>query len=166
MSLLKEFREFAVKGNVIDLAVGVIIGAAFGKIVTSLVEDIVMPLLAMLVGNLDFSNLFIVLGTVPAGTTLSLPELKKAGVPLLAYGSFITVALNFLIVSAAIFVMVRQVNRLKRLAEQPQAEAVPSAPTAPMAEPEPTPAVIEDTEQVRLLREIRDSLKRTNPAAP
>lgn len=166
MSLLKEFREFAVKGNVIDLAVGVIIGAAFGKIVTSLVEDIVMPLLAMLVGNLDFSNLFIVLGSVPAGTPMSLPDLKKAGVPLLAYGSFITVALNFLIVSAAIFVMVRQVNRIKRLAEQPQAEAVPSAPPAPVANQEPTPAVFEDTEQVRLLREIRDSLKRTNAATP
>jgi large conductance mechanosensitive channel len=158
MSLLKEFREFAVKGNVIDLAVGVIIGAAFGKIVTSLVEDIVMPLLAMLVGNLDFSNLFIVLGAVPAGTPLSLPELKKAGVPLLAYGSFITVALNFLIVSAAIFVMVRQVNRLKRLAEQAPAE--PAAPPLGVTPPEPVAPAPEAIEQVRLLREIRDSLQR------
>lgn len=156
MSLLQEFREFAVKGNVVDLAVGVIIGAAFGKIVTSLVEDLMMPLVAMLVGNLDFSNLFLVLGSVPDGTAHTLVDLRKAGVPLLAYGNFITVALNFLIVSAAIFVMVRQINRLKRMAE--------AAPTPIPAAPEPAlpaePAIAQTPETVQLLRDIRDSLKR------
>ena len=142
MSLLKEFREFAVKGNVIDLAVGVIIGAAFGKIVTSLVEDIVMPLLAMLVGNLDFSNLFIVLGNVPPGTGTTLDALKKAGVPVFAYGNFLTVAVNFVILAFIIFMMIKQINRLKREA--------PAAPAAPAAPPE----------DIVLLREIRDSLKK------
>ena len=94
MSMLKEFREFAIKGNVIDLAVGVIIGGAFGKIVGSVVEDLIMPLVGKLVGNLDFSNLFIALGDAPTGTALTLAELKKAGVPVLAYGNFITVAVR------------------------------------------------------------------------
>lgn len=158
MSVLQEFREFAVKGNVIDLAVGVIIGAAFGKIVTSVVEDLVMPLLAMLVGNLDFTNLFLVLGTVPEGTARNLADLRKAGVPLLAYGNFVTVALNFLIVSAAIFVLVRQINRLKRMAE-PAAVTPTLAPAEAAPAPAPAKAEIE-TEQIRLLREIRDSLRR------
>ena len=142
MGMLKEFREFAIKGNVIDLAVGVIIGGAFGKIVGSVVEDLIMPLVGKLVGNLDFSNLFIVLGDPPVGTALTLAELKKAGVPVFAYGNFITVALNFLILAFAIFLMVKQINRLKR------AEAAPTP-----AAPPPTP------EDIVLLREIRDSLK-------
>ena len=142
MSMLKEFREFAIKGNVIDLAVGVIIGGAFGKIVGSVVDDLIMPVVGKLVGNMDFSNLFLVLGDVPAGTALTLAELKKAGVPVFAYGNFITVALNFLILAFAIFLMVKQINRLKR-----------SEPAPATAAPPPTP------EDVLLLREIRDSLK-------
>lgn len=142
MSMLKEFREFAIKGNVIDLAVGVIIGGAFGKIVGSVVDDLIMPVVGKLVGNMDFSNLFLVLGDVPAGTALTLAELKKAGVPVFAYGNFITVALNFLILAFAIFLMVKQINRLKR-----------SEPAPAPAAPPPTP------EDVLLLREIRDSLK-------
>ena len=143
MGMLQEFKEFAVKGNVIDLAVGVIIGGAFGKIVGSLVEDVIMPVVGRLVGNLDFSNLFIVLGHVPDGTGTTLAELKKAGVPVLAYGNFITVALNFLILAFAIFLMVKQINRLKR-----------TEPEAAPAEPPPVP------EDITLLREIRDSLKK------
>ena len=142
MSMLKEFREFAVKGNVIDLAVGVIIGGAFGKIVDSVVADLIMPVVGLVFGKLDFSNLFIVLGTVPEGTARTLDALKKAGVPVFAYGSFITVAVNFLILAFIIFIMIKQVNRLKR-----------EAPAAPAAEPV-TP------EDIQLLREIRDSLKR------
>jgi large conductance mechanosensitive channel len=142
MSMLKEFREFAIKGNVIDLAVGVIIGGAFGKIVGSVVDDLIMPVVGKLVGNMDFSNLFLALGDVPAGTALTLAELRKAGVPVFAYGNFITVALNFLILAFAIFLMVKQINRLKR-----------SEPAPAPAAPPPTP------EDVLLLREIRDSLK-------
>jgi large conductance mechanosensitive channel len=142
MSIVQEFKQFAIKGNVIDLAVGVIIGGAFGKIVGSLVDDVIMPVVGSVIGNLDFSNLFVVLGTVPEGTVRTLADLKKAGVPVLAYGSFITVALNFLILAFIIFMMVKQINRLKRAEE--------AAP----AEPAPTP------EDIVLLREIRDSLKR------
>ncbi|HEX5805966.1 MAG TPA: large conductance mechanosensitive channel protein MscL [Macromonas sp.] len=141
MGMIQEFKQFAMKGNVVDLAIGVIIGGAFGKIVSSLVDDVIMPLVGKLVGNLDFSNLFIVLSDVPAGTAMTLAELKKAGVPVLAYGNFITIALNFLILAFVIFMMVKQINRLKR--EEP----------APVAEPAPTP------EDIVLLREIRDSLK-------
>jgi large conductance mechanosensitive channel len=146
MKLLQEFREFAVKGNVVDLAVGVIIGAAFGKIVDSLVGDVVMPIIGRIVGKLDFSNLFIVLGDVPAGTALTLDALKKAGVPVLAWGNFITVAMNFVILAFVIFLMVKQVNRLRRGLESPPAAAA-------AAEIAPPP------EDVLLLREIRDSLK-------
>ncbi len=142
MGMMQEFKEFAVKGNVIDLAVGVIIGGAFGKIVGSLVDDVIMPLVGRVVGSLDFSNLFVVLGTVPPGTAQTLAELKKAGVPVLAYGNFITVAVNFLILAFIIFMMVKQINRLKR-----------SAPPAPEAAPV-TP------EDILLLREIRDNLKK------
>ena len=142
MSMLKEFREFAVKGNVIDLAVGVIIGGAFGKIVDSVVADLIMPLVGMVFGKLDFSSLFVVLGSVPPGTAMTLDALKKAGVPVFAYGNFITVAVNFLILAFIIFMMVKQINRLKR-----------EAP----AEAAPEPATPED---IVLLREIRDSLKR------
>lgn len=141
MGMLHEFKQFAVKGNVVDLAVGVIIGAAFGKIVDSLVGDIVMPLIGMVIGKLDFSSLFLVLGSVPQGTAMTLDALKKAGVPVLAWGQFLTVALNFVILAFVIFLMVKQINRLKR--EQPAAEPAPAAPP----------------EDVVLLREIRDSLR-------
>ena len=142
MGMVQEFKEFAVKGNVVDLAVGVIIGGAFGKIVDSVVGDLIMPVIGAIVGKLDFSNLFIVLGAVPAGTANTLAELKKAGVPVFAYGSFITVGVNFAILAFIIFLMVKQINRLKR-----------EAPAAPA--PEPVTA-----EDVLLLREIRDSLKK------
>ena len=145
MSFLKEFREFAVKGNVVDLAVGVIIGGAFGKIVDSVVADLIMPIVGLVFGKLDFSNLYLVLGQIPAGTANTLDALRKAGVPVLAYGSFITVAVNFIILAFIIFVMIKQINRLKR--EEPAAPAPAAAPT-------PTP------EDIVLLREIRDSLKK------
>ena len=142
MGMLQEFREFAVKGNVIDLAVGVIIGGAFGKIVDSVVSDLIMPVVGLVFGKLDFSNLFIVLGTAPEGTAMTLDALRKAGVPVLAYGSFLTVAVNFIILAFIIFIMIKQINRLKREA--------PAEPAAPEATPE----------DIQLLREIRDSLKR------
>ena len=142
MGLMQEFKEFAVKGNVIDLAVGVIIGGAFGKIVDSVVGDLIMPVVGAIFGKLDFSSLFVVLGNVPAGTVMTLDALKKAGVPVLAYGNFITVAVNFVILAFIIFLMVKQINRLKR-----------EAPAAPAA-----PAVA--AEDVLLLREIRGSLRR------
>ena len=141
MSILSEFKEFAVKGNVIDLAVGVIIGAAFGKIVDSLVADIIMPIVGLVFGRLDFSNLFVVLGTAPPGVANTLADLKKAGVPVLAYGNFITIAVNFVILAFIIFMMVKQINKLRRTEE--------AAPAAAPATPE----------DVELLREIRDSLK-------
>jgi large conductance mechanosensitive channel len=139
MSFVSEFREFAVKGNVMDLAVGVIIGGAFGKIVDSVVNDLVMPVVGRLLGGLDFNNYFIPLS---GQTATTLVEAKKAGA-VFAYGSFVTVALNFVILAFIIFLMVKQMNRLRR-------EAAPAAePPAP-----PTP------EDVLLLREIRDALKR------
>jgi large conductance mechanosensitive channel len=140
MSFMSEFREFAMKGNVVDLAVGVIIGGAFGKIVDSVVNDLIMPIVGRVVGKVDFSNLYLVLSEVPPGVSNSLAELKKAGVPVFAYGNFITIALNFIILAFIIFVMIKQMNRLKR-------EAPPSAPAAP-------------PEDITLLREIRDALKR------
>lgn len=141
MGMMQEFREFAIKGNVMDLAVGVIIGGAFGKIVDSVVNDLIMPVVGLIFGKLDFSNLFVILGTVPDGIPRTLDALRKAGVPVFAYGNFITVAVNFLILAFIIFIMVKQINRLKR-----------EAPAAPAAPP-PTP------EDVVLLREIRDSLR-------
>ena len=126
MSFMSEFREFAVKGNVVDLAVGVIIGGAFGKIVDSLVADVIMPIVGLIFGKLDFSNLYIVLGTAPAGVANTLADLKKAGVPVLAYGNFITVAVNFVILAFVIFVMVKQINRL-RSAQPPAAPPTPPA---------------------------------------
>ena len=142
MGMVQEFKEFAIKGNAMDLAVGVIIGAAFSKIVDSIVSDLIMPLVGLVFGKLDFSNLFVVLGSVPPDTAMTLAELKKAGVPVFAYGSFITVAVNFVILAFIIFMMVRQINRLKR--------AEPPAPVAVVVTPE----------DIVLLREIRDSLKR------
>ena len=142
MSIVQEFREFAIKGNVIDLAVGVIIGGAFGKIVESVVADLIMPVIGGIVGNLDFSSLFIVLGKNP-NALATLTELRKAGIPVLAYGNFFTVAVNFLILAFIIFVMVKQINRLKRA----------PAPATAAAEPAPPP------EDIVLLREIRDALR-------
>lgn len=143
MGIITEFKAFAVKGNVIDLAVGVIIGAAFGKIVGSLVNDILMPVLSSLIGDLDFSQLFIALRAVPEGVPMVLADLQKAGVPVLAYGNFISTAIHFLILAFVIFLMVRQINRLKR-----QEVAAPSAPPSP-------------PEEVLLLREIRDQLAKS-----
>ena len=142
MGMMKEFKEFAVKGNVMDLAVGVIIGAAFGKIVDSVVGDLIMPVVGAVFGKLDFSSLFVVLGNVPAGMLMNLEALKKAGVPVLAYGNFITVAVNFAILAFIIFLMVKQINRMKSEA------------------PAPAPAPAATPEDVMLLREIRDSLKK------
>ena len=121
MGMMSEFKEFAVKGNVMDLAVGVIIGGAFGKIVDSVVADLIMPLVGAVFGKLDFSSLFVVLGNVPAGTATNLDALKKAGVPVFAYGNFITVAVNFIILAFIIFMMVKQMNRLRK--EAPPAPA-------------------------------------------
>ena len=140
MSFFSEFKEFAVKGNVIDLAVGVIIGGAFGKIVDSLVGDVIMPVVSKIFGGLDFSNYFLPLA---GQTATTLAEAKKEGA-VLAYGSFITVSLNFMILAFVIFLMIKQINRLKR-----SSEPAP-APTAPAPIPE----------DIQLLREIRDSLKR------
>ena len=145
MSMMSEFREFALKGNVIDLAVGVIIGGAFGRIVDSLVKDLVMPIVGAIFGGLDFSNYFIVLSSkVPDGVPRTYEALTKAGVPLFAYGNFITVLLNFLILAFIIFQMVRLFNRAQRMVVAEK----PAAPPAPPAE------------EVVLLREIRDTLRR------
>src|SRR5215203_3545813 len=125
MSMLSDFRDFAVKGNVMDLAVGVIIGAAFGKIVESLVKDVIMPVIGRIVGGLDFSNWFIMLGSPPAGYSgpLTYEALTKAGVPLLAYGNFLTILINFIILAFVIFLLVKQMNKLRR--QQPAAPAPP-----------------------------------------
>jgi large conductance mechanosensitive channel len=139
---MKEFRAFAVKGNVIDLAVGVIIGGAFGKIVDSLVNDIVMPLISTLLGGrIDFTNLFIVLGSVPDNVPRTFDALKKAGIPIFAYGNFITISINFILLAFVIFQMVKIVNKIRLQDEEPK-------PT------QPTP------EDILLLREIRDSLNK------
>ncbi|MBB1162543.1 large conductance mechanosensitive channel protein MscL [Aquariibacter albus] len=140
MSVIDEFKQFAIKGNVIDLAVGVIIGGAFGKIVDSMVGDIIMPLVSQLFGGLDFSSYYLALAGQAPG--LPLAEARKAGA-VFAYGNFITVSLNFLILAFVIFMMVKQINRLKA-----------SEPPPPPAEPAPTP------EDIALLREIRDALNR------
>ena len=138
--MMKEFRAFAVRGNVVDLAVGIIIGGAFGKIVDSLVNDIVMPLISTLLGGrIDFTNLFIVLGTVPENVPRTFDALKKAGIPIFAYGNFITILINFILLAFVIFQMVKIINRIRD------------------EEPKPTPPTPED---IVLLREIRDSLKK------
>jgi large conductance mechanosensitive channel len=140
MSIASEFLEFAVKGNVVDLAVGVIIGAAFGKIVDSLVNDIVMPVVGRIFGGLNFADYFIALAPIPPNIPMTLEAVKKAGVPVLAWGNFVTISINFLILAFIIFMMVKQINRLKRAAP---AAATPAPP-----------------EEVMLLREIRDNLGR------
>lgn len=137
MSFTSEFKEFAMKGNVIDLAVGVIIGGAFGKIVDSIVGDLIMPIVGKIFGGLDFSNYYIGLAGQPAG--LPLAEAKKTGA-VFAYGNFITVGINFVLLALIIFVMVKQINRLKRSVPPPPPAATP--------------------EDIVLLREIRDSLKK------
>jgi large conductance mechanosensitive channel len=139
MGLLQEFKKFVMRGNVIDLAVGVIIGAAFGKIVSSLVDDIIMPPLGKLLGNMDFSNLYIPLADkVPTG--LALVEAKKLG-PVLAWGNFITIVINFLIIAFCIFLAVKAINRMQR-----KEEAKPAAPPPP-------------SNEEKLLAEIRDLLR-------
>ncbi len=146
MGMLKEFRDFAVKGNVIDLAVGVIIGAAFGKIVDSAVKDLIMPIIGSF-GSVDFKEFFVVLSK-PASYSgpMTYDALTKAGVPLFAYGQFITILLNFVILAFIIFWMVKAVNRVKAAAAAEQ-----------LAAPTPPPAPAED---IVLLREIRDALKK------
>ncbi len=139
MSMLQEFKNFAIKGNVMDLAVGVIIGAAFGKIVDSVVNDLIMPIIGRATGGLDFSNYYVALKDVPQGTPMTLDAVKKAGVPVFAYGNFITIVIYFVILAFIIFMMVKWINKLKA-----------EAPAAPPAEPE----------DVKLLREIRDALKK------
>lgn len=139
MGFTSEFKEFALKGNVVDLAVGVIIGGAFGKIVDSLVGDVIMPIVGRLFGGLDFSSYYIPLSGQPGGLVLA--EAKKAGA-VLAYGNFITIAINFVILAFIIFLMVKQMNRMKRAEPAPQIAAPP------------TP------EDVLLLREIRDALRK------
>ncbi len=140
MSFASEFKEFAMKGNVVDLAVGVIIGAAFGKIVDSAVNDLVMPIIGRVLGRVDFTNFFIPLAEIPPGAAQTLDSLRKAGLPVFAYGNFLTILINFIILAFIIFLMVRQMNRLKRAAPPP-------APAAP-------------PEDVVLLREIRDALRK------
>jgi large conductance mechanosensitive channel len=138
MSFASEFREFAIKGNVVDLAVGVIVGGAFGKIVDSLVNDIIMPVVGKFTGGLEFSNYFVALAAIPAGVPHTLEAVKKAGVPVFAWGNFVNVCLNFVILAFIVFLMVRAINRMRR-----------ESPPAPAAPPE----------QVVLLREIRDALR-------
>jgi large conductance mechanosensitive channel len=141
--MLREFRDFIARGNVLDLAVAVIIGAAFATITASLTDDIIMPVIGAIFGGLDFSSYFTLLGPIPAdyaGSPTDYAALKKAGVAVLGWGQFITVLINFIILAFIIFLMVKQMNKLKR------------------AEPAAAPAAV--PEDVALLREIRDSLKR------
>ncbi|HKA42032.1 MAG TPA: large conductance mechanosensitive channel protein MscL [Burkholderiales bacterium] len=141
--MLKEFKEFAVRGNVVDMAVGIIIGAAFGKIVDSLVKDLIMPPIGLALGKVDFANLFVVLkhGATP-GPYATVDAAQKAGAVTFNYGVFINTCISFVIVAFAVFLLVRAINRLKRAEEQKPPE------------PAPTP------EDVVLLREIRDALKK------
>ena len=138
MSFASEFKEFAVKGNVVDLAVGVIIGAAFGKIVESLVTDLIMPIIGKFTGGIDFASHFYTLSPVPAGIPLTVEALRKAGIPVIAWGNFVNIVFNFVILALVVFLMVRQINKLRRQAP---------APAAPK-------------EEVILLKEIRDALVR------
>lgn len=146
MGFIKEFKEFAMRGNVVDLAVGVIIGAAFGKVITSMVNDIIMPPIGKAMGGVDFKDLFINLEPeklTKAGTTVkSLAEAKEAAVPVIAYGSFINVTIDFIIVALCIFVIIKAMNTMKKK----------PAPAAPAAPPEPT-------KEEKLLTEIRDAIR-------
>ena len=143
MSIVSEFKEFALKGNVMDLAVGVIIGGAFSTITTSLVEDVIMPIVAFIAGGeINFKNMFLVLGNAPEGVAMTYDALKQAGVPVLAYGSFITVLINFLILAFIIFMMVKMVNKMRRKEEVQEPVKQPS-------------------EEVQLLREISAKLSNT-----
>ncbi|MEO0033213.1 MAG: large conductance mechanosensitive channel protein MscL [Pseudomonadota bacterium] len=142
MSMAQEFKAFVSRGNVMDLAVGVIIGAAFGKIVTSLTEDVIMPVIGYVTGGVDFTNMFLILGPVPAtykGSLVDYAALKAAGVAMLGYGAFITAIINFLLMAFVIFLLVRQANKLMT---KPEAPAAPAGPS-----------------EVELLAEIRDALK-------
>lgn len=141
LTVLKEFKEFAMKGNVMDLAVGVIIGAAFGKIVTSMVDDVIMPLLSPLTGKVNFVNMYAIIGEKAGTTYASLEEARKAGATTIAYGAFIQNIVQFLIVAFAVFLMVKALNKMKRVEEAP---VVPTEPPADVA----------------LLTEIRDLLKK------
>jgi large conductance mechanosensitive channel len=139
MGMMSEFKEFAVKGNVVDLAVGVIIGAAFGKIVDSLVTDLIMPVIGKFTGGIDFASHFYALSPIPPGIPMTLEAARKAGIPVIAWGNFINIVFNFIILAFVVFLMVRQINKLRR--------QTPAAPAAP-------------PEEVKLLREIRDALVR------
>ncbi|MGF1548302.1 MAG: large conductance mechanosensitive channel protein MscL [Thiotrichales bacterium] len=136
MSIIKEFKEFAVKGNMIDMAVGIIIGAAFGKLINAVVGDLIMPVIGVVMGGVDFTQLFI---NLSGGDFATLKAAEEAGAPVLKYGSFLQTGLDFLIIAFAVFILVKIINRLKRQ----QAEA-PAEPTA----------------EVQLLTEIRDSLRK------
>ncbi len=139
MGMMQEFKDFAIKGNAVDMAVGIIIGAAFGKVVSSLVKDIIMPPIGKIMGGVDFTGLFINLGE---GTFATLEEASKAGAPTLNYGNFIQIVIDFLIVAFAIFMVVKAMNKMKKKEEE-----------APAEPPKPS-------EEVLLLQEIRDSLKK------
>jgi large conductance mechanosensitive channel len=152
--MLKDFRTFIARGNVLDLAVGVIIGAAFGTITKSLTDDIIMPVIGALFGGFDFSSYFLRLGDIPATYTGSLSDyaaLKAAGVPLFGYGEFVTVVINFLILAFMVFLLVRFVNRAMAVSAAEEAKA----PSEPAAEPV----------DIQLLREIRDELRKKPAAA-
>ncbi len=141
MSIIQEFKEFAIKGNMMDLAIGVIIGGAFGKIIDSLVKDVMMPIISFIIGGeVDFNNMFIVLGENPNNIT-SLTAAKEAGLNVLAYGSFLTILINFFLLAIVVFALVKVMNKMRKTEE------------AKPAEPAPTP------EDIVLLREIRDQLK-------
>ena len=141
MGFVKEFKEFAMKGNVMDMAVGVIIGGAFGKIVTSLVEDVLMPVISLATGGVDFTNMFVTFGKVPEGVAQNYAALKEAGVSMFAYGAFIQNIIDFLNIALCIFLMIKGMNKLtKKKAEEPAEEPEPSA-------------------EEKLLGEIRDLLK-------
>lgn len=137
--MFSEFKTFIARGNVLDLAVGVIIGAAFGTIVKSLTDDLLMPIIGAIFGGLDFSNHFLPLGAVPEGTPATLAAMKAANVPVFAYGSFLTAVINFLILAFIIFLIVRQANKILR----PKVDETPAGPT-----------------EVDLLTEIRDALRK------
>jgi large conductance mechanosensitive channel len=141
--MLKEFKEFAMRGNVVDMAIGIIIGAAFGRIVSSFVNDVIMPPLGLLIGNIDFSNLYVNLGR-DQDVYATLADAVEAGAPIIRYGSFIQAVLDFVIVAFAIFLTIKMMNRLKRKEE--------AAPPAAPAEP---------SDEVKLLTEIRDALNRS-----